>query len=268
MGRKQLEGPCSLLPQSVSSPCYTLRVANPPPEPVLSRAARLLDLLQVFRRYRHPVSGAVLAEELGVSLRTIYRDIDALKAQGAAIDGEAGVGFVLKPGFMLPPLMFSEDEIEALVLGSRWVAERADQPLGAAARNALAKIGAVLPPDLRAGLDESTLLVGPGAPLSAGESELPRIRDAIRRQRKLTIAYADVNGVSTERVIWPIALAFFDRTRVIVAWCELRNDFRHFRADRVVSLNIETTIYPQRRAALMKQWRIQLGIPLRSRAGD
>ena len=234
----------------------------------MSRAARLLDLLQAFRRYKRPVSGATLAEELGVSLRTIYRDIDALKAQGAAIDGEAGVGFVLKPGFMLPPLMFSEDEIEALVLGSRWVAERTDQPLGQAARNALTKIAAVLPPDLRAGLDDSTLLVGPGAPLAAGESELPRIRDAIRRQRKISISYADVNGASSERTIWPIALAFFDRSRVVVSWCELRNDFRHFRADRIISLTVEAGSYPQRRAALMKQWHTQMGIPLRSKFED
>jgi len=234
----------------------------------LSRAARLLDLLQVFRRYKRPVSGAALADELGVSLRTIYRDIEALKAQGAAIDGEAGVGFVLKPGFMLPPLMFSEDEIEALVLGSRWVAEQADQPLGAAARNALVKIAAVLPDDLRAGLDESTLLVVPGPPLAAGESELPRIRDAIRRQRKLTISYADANGACSERTIWPIALAFFDKARVVVSWCELRNDFRHFRADRVVRLTVEATGYPQRRATLMKQWQAKEGIHLRSRNGE
>lgn len=231
----------------------------------MSRAARLLDLLQVFRRYKRPVSGASLAEELGVSLRTIYRDIETLKSQGAAIDGEAGVGFVLKPGFMLPPLMFTEDEIEALVLGSRWVAEQADQPLGAAARNALVKIAAVLPDDLRAGLDESTLLVVPGTPLAAGESELPLIRDAIRRQRKLSISYADANGACSDRTIWPIALAFFDRTRVVVSWCELRNDFRHFRADRIIHLTVESKSYPQRRAALMKQWRDQQGIRARSR---
>ncbi|MDP3525275.1 MAG: YafY family protein [Hoeflea sp.] len=225
----------------------------------MSRAARLLDLLQAFRRYKRPVSGAALADELGVSLRTIYRDIEALKAQGAAIDGEAGVGFVLKPGFMLPPLMFSEDEIEALVLGSRWVAEQADQPLGAAARNALAKIAAVLPDDLKAGLDDSALLVVPRARPTAGESELPLIRDAIRSSRKLTIDYADVNGAASRRTIWPIALAFFDRTRVIVAWCELRKDFRHFRADRIVSLTLEPMRYPQRRAALMKQWQAREG---------
>lgn len=253
-----------ILPHSGSSR-VTLAHRHPVPEPDLSRAARLLDLLQVFRRYKHPVSGAALADELGVSLRTIYRDIEALKAQGAAIDGEAGVGFVLKPGFMLPPLMFSEDEIEALVLGSRWVAERTDQPLGAAARNALTKIAAVLPPDLKAGLDESTLIVGPGAPLAAGESELPAIRDAIRRQRKLTISYADVNGNCTDRVIWPIALAFFDQARVIVAWCELRNDFRHFRADRILGLTVEANGYPQRRAVLMKQWQEKEGAHLRKR---
>src|SRR5712692_11064342 len=119
----------------------------------MSRARRLLDLIQLFRRHRFPVAGAALAEELGISLRTLYRDIETLKAQGARIDGEPGVGYVLRPGFMLPPLMFSEDEIEALVLGSRWVAERTDEPLGEAARNALAKIAAVLPDDLKDSLD-------------------------------------------------------------------------------------------------------------------
>ena len=113
------------------------------------RAQRLLDLIQVLRRHRQPVTGAALADELGVSLRTLYRDIATLQAQGATIDGEPGIGYVLRPGFMLPPLMFSEDEIAALVLGSRWVADRADTPLGMAASNALAKIAAVLPPDLR-----------------------------------------------------------------------------------------------------------------------
>jgi predicted DNA-binding transcriptional regulator YafY len=100
------------------------------------RAERLLDLIQILRRHRRPVSGHALADELGVSLRTLYRDIAALQAQGARIDGEPGVGYVLRPGFLMPPLMFSEEEIEALVLGARWVAERADAQLGAAARNA------------------------------------------------------------------------------------------------------------------------------------
>ncbi|HNB45871.1 MAG TPA: HTH domain-containing protein, partial [Burkholderiaceae bacterium] len=111
----------------------------------MSRAERLLSLLELLRRHRRPVSGAALAESLGISLRTLYRDIASLQAQGAAIDGAPGFGYVLQPGFMLPPLMFTPDEVEALVLGSRWVAERADPRLGGAARQALAKVAAVLP---------------------------------------------------------------------------------------------------------------------------
>ncbi len=110
----------------------------------MSRAERLLALIQLLHRHRFPVSGAALAAELAISLRTLYRDIAALQSQGARIDGEPGIGYVLRPGFMLPPLMFSQDELEALVLGSRWVAERADSALRDAARNGIAKIFAVL----------------------------------------------------------------------------------------------------------------------------
>jgi predicted DNA-binding transcriptional regulator YafY len=227
----------------------------------MSRSQRLLDLIQALRRHRRPVQGAVLAGEVGISLRTLYRDIETLRAQGAHIDGEAGIGYVLRPGFMLPPLMFTEDEIEALVLGSRWVSERTDTPLGDAARNALAKIAAVLPEDLKESLDASNLLIGPGAPLAAGDAELASIRAAIRNERRLQIAYADGNGRSTKRTIWPFALAFFDRVRVVVAWCELREDYRHFRTDRIVALKGIDRRYPKRRAALLKEWRRREGIP-------
>jgi predicted DNA-binding transcriptional regulator YafY len=227
----------------------------------VSRAQRLLDLIQALRRRRRAVTGAVLADELGVSLRTLYRDIEALKAQGAHIEGEAGVGYVLRPGFLLPPLMFSEEEIEALVLGSRWVSERADGPLGQAARNVLAKVGAVLPDDLKVGLDTSGLLIGPGMPIAAGDGELAAIRQAIRSERKLRIAYADEAGAATERTVWPVALAFFDRTRVVVAWCELRDGYRHFRTDRITALATSADRLPRRRAALLKEWRTLQGVP-------
>src|SRR2546429_3023314 len=144
----------------------------------MSRAQRLLDLIQLLRGYRRPVSGAVLAEALGISLRTLYRDIETLNAQGAQIDGEPGLGYVLRPGFMLPPLMFSEEEIEAIVLGSRWVHQRADRELANAAANVLAKIGAVLPKDLREALDDSGMLIAPGEPIAAGDAQLPKIRQA------------------------------------------------------------------------------------------
>src|SRR5262245_44054820 len=223
----------------------------------MSRTERLLDLIQALRRHRHPVSGAVLAEATGVSLRTLYRDIELLKAEGASIDGEAGVGYVLRPGFMLPPLMFSEEEIEALVLGSRWVHKRADRSLAEAAANVMAKIGAVLPKDLRETLDDSGLLVGPGDPISAGDAELPRIRQAIRAERKLRLSYRDLKDRTTGRTVWPFALAFFDRSRVVVTWCELRQDYRHFRTDRIEALTITDKRYPKRRQALLKEWRLR-----------
>lgn len=219
----------------------------------MSRASRLLDLIQVLRRHRHPVSGATLAEELGVSLRTLYRDIATLNAQGAHIDGEPGMGYVLRPGFMLPPLMFTEDEIEALVLGSRWVAERADTPLGKAAGSVVAKIAAVLPDDLRDRVDAGTLLVVSVDKPSAGDAELTSIRHAIRAERKLRIDYGDAEGKRTRRIVWPFAIGFFERTRVVAAWCELRRDYRHFRTDRILSLQATTTRYPRRRQAMLKE---------------
>ena len=227
----------------------------------MSRAQRLLDLVQVLRRHRYPVAGAVLAEEVGVSLRTLYRDIDTLRAQGAPIDGEAGMGYVLRPGFMLPPLMFSEEEIEALVLGSRWVSERADGLLGKAARNVLAKIGAVLPSDLKDSIAASGLLIGPGEPIAAGDAELATIRQAIRSENKVQIAYADEQGRITNRTIWPFVLAFYDRVRVVAAWCELREGYRHFRTDRITAIDVKSARYPRRRAAMYKEWRVERDIP-------
>jgi predicted DNA-binding transcriptional regulator YafY len=220
----------------------------------MSRSERLFDLLQVLRRYRRPVSGSTLAQELHISMRTLYRDIATLQAQGADIAGEAGVGYVLRPGFVLPPLMFSEDEIEALVLGSRWVADRGDKLLGAAANNAIAKIAAVLPAHLRESLEAANVLPGPGRPAAAKAADLAAVRKAIRTERKLAIRYRDASGADTERRIWPFALGFFDRVQVIVAWCELRRDFRHFRADRIASMSVTDVRYERRRQALLKEW--------------
>ncbi|MCU6434668.1 YafY family transcriptional regulator [Undibacterium sp. Jales W-56] len=226
----------------------------------MSRSQRLLQLLQVLRRHRYPVKGADLANELGISLRSLYRDIATLQEQGAKINGEAGLGYVLQPGFSLPPLMFSEEEIEAIVLGSRWVAERGDTHLAAAARDALAKIAAVLPADLRHDLDSNALLIGPGETLNKNDEQLSQIRRAIRTEHKLDIAYLDQHGKRSQRIIWPCALTFFDRVRVIVAWCELRQEFRHFRTDRIAGLCIMEQRLPRRRQALLKEWRILEGV--------
>jgi predicted DNA-binding transcriptional regulator YafY len=191
----------------------------------VARSERLLELIQALRRHRRPVSGAVLADELGVSLRTIYRDIQTLIGQGASIDGEAGIGFVLRPGFVLPPLMFTDEELEALVAGSRFLAQRADKPLAEAARNAIAKIAAVLPDDLRDGIDGTGLLAGPGRRPPPDPIDVASIRAAIRTERKLILDYTDPKGKHTRRTVWPIALGFFDRIRMLAAWCELARTF-------------------------------------------
>ncbi|WP_371323475.1 YafY family protein [Dechloromonas sp. ZY10] len=227
----------------------------------MSRAERLLQLMQTLRRHRQPIAGQALASELGVSLRTLYRDIATLQGQGAHIEGEAGLGYILRPGFVLPPLMFSADEIEALVLGSRWVAERGDPRLGEAAKNALAKITAVLPPELRHEAESSALLVGPENQASPVDQLLFQVRTAIRAERKLQVGYRDVQGAESLRTVWPCAVGFFDRCLVMVAWCELREDFRHFRIDRIARLSIEEARYPERRQALLRRWRQQEGIP-------
>jgi len=228
----------------------------------LSRTQRLFDLIQLLRKHRYPISGRQLAEELGVSLRTVYRDIVTLQGQGASIEGEPGLGYVLRPGFMLPPLMFSEEEIEALVLGSRWVARRTDKKLRLAATNVLAKISAVLPEDLRQQLEFSGLLIGPAKTTVENDDEIEAsVRKAIRKEMKLEISYSDANAEASERVIWPLALGFFEEIHVVVAWCELRLDFRHFRVDRIVSLNALETRYPKRRTMLLKQWREVNEIP-------
>jgi predicted DNA-binding transcriptional regulator YafY len=159
--------------------------------------------------------------------------------------------------------MFSEEEIEAIVLGSRWVANRTDAALSGAARSALAKISAVLPPEMKDGLDTSGLLIGPGQTIAAGDAELPVIRQAIRTERKLRIFYQDGGGRSSKRNIWPFALGFFDRVRVVVAWCELREGFRHFRTDRIGKVQVLDKRYPRRRQVLLKEWRETEGIPER-----
>jgi predicted DNA-binding transcriptional regulator YafY len=226
----------------------------------MGRAERLLQLMQTLRRHRVAVSGAVLAAELGVGLRTLYRDLAALRAQGADIQGEPGVGYVLRPGFVLPPLMFSHEEIEALVLGARWVAARGDPSLQAAARDAMAKIGAVLPAPQREPMETSPLLVGPGGPGPDTEGTVAAVRAAMRAECKVRLHYQDLQERQSHRTVWPFALGYFDEVNVLVAWCEQRQDVRHFRADRIRAVEVTTERYPRRRHALLRDWRRAQGI--------
>lgn len=235
-----------------------------PTKPLMSRTERLFDLLQVLRNHRFPVAGSELAQELNISIRTLYRDIATLKSQGANIEGEPGLGYILRPGFMLPPLMFTQEEIEALVLGSRWVSEHADLQLSRAAKEALSKIASVLPLDLRHTLDTNSLVVVRDEQAEADRIDLSQFRRAIRSEHKVLIKYLDLKGSSSERTIWPISLGYFDNVRMLAGWCELRQRFRHFRTDRIYALKEIPERYPRRRQALIKEWR-EVDILQRSR---
>jgi predicted DNA-binding transcriptional regulator YafY len=246
----------ALLPECVPPAFRSVDVAlscEPAKLRIMSRSERLLHLIQTLRRRRRPVSGQTLADELDVSIRTLYRDIATLQAQGAPIEGEAGLGYVLKPGFMLPPLMFGEIEVDAIVLGLRFVSQRGDADLSQAAADALAKIEAVLPEHLEDAAATSGLLVGPG---NSGETKmLAIIRKAIRAEEKLHIAYVDKKGSATKRVVWPIAVGFFEAAETLAAWCETRRDFRHFRLDRIKSAVPIGERLPKRHRVLLAEWR-------------
>jgi predicted DNA-binding transcriptional regulator YafY len=220
----------------------------------MSRSARLLRLLQALRGRRYPVTAARLAQELEVSERTIYRDVAELIVQGAPIGGEAGVGYILRPGLFLPPLMLSQDEVEAVLLGLRYVDQRGDAALIGAASSARAKIGAVLPAEGQATLSAPLTMPGPPPRFPDNAVPLALLRAAIRAQHRLDIAYVDAQGQRSRRTIWPIQLGFMDSARVLGAWCERRRDFRTFRTDRILSA-AEGERYPARRTDLLREFR-------------
>ena len=221
----------------------------------MRRAERLFQVIQILRGARRPITADQIARELETSKRTVYRDIAELLAQRVPIQGEAGIGYVLDRGFDMPPLMLTPDEIEAAVLGARWVMARGDPALSRAARDLVAKIGAVVPEHLRPFLLESALTTTEAPAVHPDAVDMAKVREAIRAQHKIALDYRDEAGAQTKRTIWPIAVGYFDTTRVIAAWCELREGFRNFRTDRVVDAEFTGERYAGRRTALMHQWR-------------
>lgn len=208
----------------------------------MRRADRLFEIVQILRR-RKLVRARELAEKLEVSERTIYRDVQALIASGVPIDGEAGVGYILRRGFDLPPLMFNEQELEALVLGARIVQSWTDAKLAEAAGDVLAKVEAVVPERLRLYM-ESMPLDAPGRhhmePLQVDMAELRR---AVRSRLKLDFIYTDAAGETTRRTVRPLLLSFLGPIWTMTAWCELRQDFRTFRLDRIVDLVVTDDVF-------------------------
>ena len=223
----------------------------------MSRTNRLFLLMDALRGHRRPVTASALAERLGVSERTIYRDMQTLAELGAPVEGEAGVGYMMRSGVFLPPLMFNPDELEALVLGARWVRRQGDAGLAAAASNALAKIATATPADLRDTMADTSLWVPIDRCHPEGNLYVQPAREAIRHQTKLRLCYNDEHGSASERTVWPFALAFFEGRRLLAAWCELRGAIRHFRIDRIAHLTVSDERYPVRRRDLILSWRAE-----------
>ncbi len=221
------------------------------PRAGMDKTERLFALLDALRRRRSPVTAEVLAEEQEVSVRTIYRDVQTLIGLGAPIAGEAGLGYVLRSGFFMPPLMFSPTELEALVLGARWVQTLPDAELGEAARAALAKIATASPDDLRSSIADTGLW-----PVNLGFRRkvpvLQQARDAMRRERAAIISYEDAEGRASERTIWPLQLAYYEGKEIVAAWCCLRSDFRYFRVDRIARFDVTDEPYGRPRKSLSR----------------
>ncbi len=219
----------------------------------MSRSIRLLNLLQLLREYRYPVTAQVLAERLQISQRSVYRDIETLREQGAEIEGAAGLGFQLMEDFLLPPITMNETEIEAIVLALNWLNYIPDQALKSASTSVLAKLNAVLP-EHRQQLLQQTTLRAINVWLPVNEALVEQVRLAIRQQVKILVDYADEQQRVSSRVLWPFALGYFNDRIVLAAWCELRNGFRHFRIDRIQQLNLSQELYPQFKQQLFQQW--------------
>ena len=221
----------------------------------MRRADRLFQIIQILRRGKRPVTADAIAEELETSKRTVYRDIADLIGQRAPIRGEAGVGYILEDGFDLPPLMLTPDEIEAAVLGAQMVAARGDPALRRAAEDLIAKIGLVIPENLRPLVVEPATRAAPNRNAAPDNIDMAGVRLAIRAGCKVVLTYRDEQERETGRTVWPFAVGYYETTRLIMAWCEMRQDFRSFRTDRVSGAVFTEDRYPDRPASLRARWR-------------
>ncbi len=220
----------------------------------MRRADRLFDIIQTLRTAAHPVTAAMLAEKLEVTVRTIYRDVAALQASRVPIEGAAGLGYVLRRGFDLPPLMFTIEEIDAIAVGVRLLRRLRDPKLQSAAESVLGKLTVVVPQDLGSHLASAPYYVSDGSAPEATGVDLSQVRGAIHDTRKLAISYVDEEGRRTDRTIWPLAMAYYVDVTLLGAWCELRKDFRHFRVDRISASRLLDELFPQENGTLIAEW--------------
>ena len=219
----------------------------------MARPDRLFRLLDALRRLPAPVTAARLAEETGVSARTLYRDIDTLRAGGALIDGAPGYGFTLTEDPALPPQMFDRTEIEALVLGLGWLRGQGDPQMSRAAEGALAKISATLPGRKQAELAHAVMMSYEYDPPAPVPEHTELLRQCCWDEVAVDIAYRDAVGAPSDRRVWPLSLVFTDRAPVLLAWCCLRRDFRRFIVTRIASATRSEESFRPRRVPLLRE---------------
>jgi predicted DNA-binding transcriptional regulator YafY len=209
----------------------------------MRRADRLFQIIEILRRCRSTTAAAI-AQELKVSVRTVYRDMRDLMSAGVPVLGEAGFGYALGPGFDVPPIRLTQEEAEALALGAKIVANWSDADLARVADGALAKLMAKLPDREAHAVRADIYMVPDPSHRERPSISLLEIRHTIARRRKAVICYEGADGLVSERAIWPLALAFFGPVWLLLAWCEVRGDFRNFRLGRMRAFEVTTEEYP------------------------
>ncbi|QDS86303.1 HTH domain protein [Rosistilla ulvae] len=204
----------------------------------MRRADRLFRIVEYLKARREAVTASELGEELEVGVRTIYRDIADLKASGVPLTGEAGVGYLLSSNYVVRPLLFGDEELETLALGAQMVQSWADPAMAQAARKALDKITAVLPDSLGDSIRQSTCFSYPSSGKRPLQIDFTSLRRAIRTQHLVEFQYVDLAGSETTRQLRPLGLIFLAPVWIVAGWCELRQDFRNFRVDRIRRMDV------------------------------
>jgi predicted DNA-binding transcriptional regulator YafY len=226
----------------------------------MRKADRLFQIIQILRRSTRPVTAYDIAEELEVSKRTVYRDIAHLIAQRVPIDGEAGFGYVLDAAYDMPPLMLTPDEIEAVVLGLQMVGRLGDVALNIAASDVTAKITSVVPEAFLPYIAQPAVGIRPDEGEFTGEQDTRPLRAAICDGRKLKLNYRSADGATSKRIVWPVLLGYADTHSLLIAWCETRQAFRHFRTERMVRVQVLDEVIGVSRGklrGLWEKWRVE-----------
>ncbi|MCF1450332.1 YafY family transcriptional regulator [Agrobacterium vitis] len=220
----------------------------------MRKAERLFQIIQILRRSSRPVTSAQLADELEVARRTVYRDIAHLIGQRVPIDGEAGFGYILDPRYDMPPLMLMPEEIEAVLLGVQMVEKLGDPAVTNAARDVIAKIASTIPSDLLPFIAEPAVSLEPGEVVNGSTFDTRPLRRAIREGRKIKLEYCAANGEVTHRIVWPVLLGYADTHSLLIAWCETKQAFRHFRTERILNLEVLEDTIGVSKGKLRQHW--------------